>query len=98
MNITASTINNYCARNKCEDVSRRKRDAKDSLFKRYLRDIILLYCTYCYRQSLTIVQPSDIIIIKIEEAPNGLQITFYVQTQLGVVVSANTVQNAVTVS
>ena len=40
MNITALTINNYCASNKCEDVSRKKRDAKDSLSKRYLCDII----------------------------------------------------------
>ena len=44
------------------------------------------------------VQPSDIIIINIEEVSNGLQITFYVQTQSGVVVSANTVRNAIDVS
>ena len=43
------------------------------------------------------VQPSDIIIVNIEEVSNGLQITFYVQTQSGVVVSANTVRNAVNV-
>ena len=44
------------------------------------------------------VQPSDIIIVNIEEVSNGLQITFYVQTQSGVVVSANTVRNAINVS
>ena len=44
------------------------------------------------------VQPSDIIIVNIEEVSNGLQITFYVQTQSGVVVSADTVQSAVNVS
>ena len=44
------------------------------------------------------VQPSDIIIVNIEEVSNGLQITFYVQTQSGVVVSSNTVQSAINVS
>ena len=44
------------------------------------------------------VQPSDIIIVNTEEVSNQLQITFYVQTQSGVVVSANTVQNAINVS
>ena len=44
------------------------------------------------------VQPSDIIIVNIEEVSNELQVTFYVQTQSGVVVSANTVQSAINVS
>ena len=44
------------------------------------------------------IQPSDVIIVNIEEVSNELQITFYVQTQSGVVVSANTVRNAVNVS
>ena len=52
----------------------------------------------CYRQKIMTVQPSDIIIVNIEEVSNGLQITFYVQTQSGVVVSANTVQSAINVS
>ena len=57
-----------------------------------------MYCIHCYRQGIMTVQPSDIIIINIEEVSNGLQITFYVQTQSGVVVSANTVRNAIDVS
>ena len=44
------------------------------------------------------IQPSDIIIVNTEEVSNGLQITFYVQAQSLVVVSANTVQNAINVS
>ena len=58
----------------------------------------ILYYIRCYRQEIMTVQPSDIIIINIEEVSNGLQITFYVQTQSGVVVSANTVQSAINVS
>ena len=58
----------------------------------------ILYYIRCYRQGIMTVQPSDIIIVNIEEVSNGLQITFYVQTQSGVVVSANTVQSAVNVS
>ena len=52
----------------------------------------------CYRQGIITVQPSDIIIVNIEEVSNVLQITFYVRTQSGVIVSANSVQNAVDVS
>ena len=57
-----------------------------------------VYVNCCYRQGIMTVQPSDIIIVSIEEVSNELQITFYVQTQSGVVVSANTVQNAINVS
>ena len=58
----------------------------------------ILYCIRCYRQGIMTIQPSDVIIVNIEEVSNGLRITFYVQTQSGVIVSANTVQNSINVS
>lgn len=66
-------------------------------FRNVTARIINEYCSNCGEVSRRVKQ-SDVIIINTYEVPLGLQITFYVQTQSGSVLSAIALLEAVNVS